>query len=329
MRVISEHISYLLRYHDCVIVPGFGAFVRSYQPAALSDDGRMMPPTSHICFNSSIASNDGMLAHSLMRRENVSFEKAQSLLDSKTEQLKRDLSADGEVQIGSIGVISLGEDNTLSFAPCLAHIPSGEEAISRTTLSRALVKESEKSAEETAGRRVFDTHRNYYIAVNKTLAKAAASLIVAIAFAATFVAPSLRDSRPSSANNYASVVPLRHTATTLTSSAELKENSAQSSKPDINIEQIPMAEKIAESAPKATTSATEADFYLIVGTFASDAKCEKFIADTKASNLRIISGSKTSKVYYASSNSREELIDIMNSEEFRKEFKEAWVWKRP
>ena len=76
MITICEHIEYLLRNHDCVIVPGWGAFIAQYQPASFTEDGQMLPPSRLIGFNASISHQDGLLASSVMRREKISYDAA-------------------------------------------------------------------------------------------------------------------------------------------------------------------------------------------------------------------------------------------------------------
>ena len=59
--------------HDFVIVPAFGGFVSEYQAARITEGGIFYPPQKEIGFNPNLVYNDGLLAHSIMEREQVSF----------------------------------------------------------------------------------------------------------------------------------------------------------------------------------------------------------------------------------------------------------------
>lgn len=346
MKVISEHISYLLRYHDCVIVPGFGAFVRSYSAARLTPEGILLPPQTDICFNTSIASNDGMLAHSLMRREGISFEQARLLLSDKTDLMRKTLGTDGEIQIGDIGVITKDDDDLLSFTPAAATVPSGLEPLTRAGLVPSAAPRQAEAEEpvQKIGRRSFNTRKNYYLAINKQFAKVAASAVIGIACAATFVVPSLNSPRPT-AGNYASVVPVNASKTVITdyrSQQQATDTRVTAQTQDARSEAAETAATAEEttasnSATAATvqtspaaTSAADGKYYLIVATFSTPAECGKFIDSRHSTRkLGIAQGGKISRVYYASSDNRQQLLDIMNSSTFKAEFSDAWIWERP
>ena len=118
MEQLSLHIEYLLLRHDCVIVPGFGAFIATRRSAVLDTaHHRVLPPTREIGFNRAVMSDDGLLAHSISRREGISFEDGRALMLRSIELLKEQLVADGEVTLGHVGTLSLGEENTILFHP--------------------------------------------------------------------------------------------------------------------------------------------------------------------------------------------------------------------
>ena len=77
MSDIALHIGYLMSEHDCVIVPGWGAFIAQYTSAfSFYDSGLYKKPKRFVAFNSSINHSDGLLQNSLMRREGISYEAA-------------------------------------------------------------------------------------------------------------------------------------------------------------------------------------------------------------------------------------------------------------
>ena len=89
--------------------------MKSYREAIIDNDGNILPPASEVTFNSSIQSNDGLLAHSIMRRNNSTFEEARAQMSQAIEDIKVLLKSDREFTFGRIGILSLGQENNISF----------------------------------------------------------------------------------------------------------------------------------------------------------------------------------------------------------------------
>ena len=76
MNNVVRHIEYLLTRHDCVVVPGWGAWIVQSVSAAVIGNAAPIPPRKWLSFNAALSHNDGMLAHSLMRAEGCSYDEA-------------------------------------------------------------------------------------------------------------------------------------------------------------------------------------------------------------------------------------------------------------
>ena len=103
---ILDHIEYLMTEHDCVIVPGLGAFISQYSVSKNAETGIVESVKRNIAFNRSVDYNDGLLINSLMRRENISFERAKSEIDNYVRALYGQLKYEGEVPVGRLGFFS-------------------------------------------------------------------------------------------------------------------------------------------------------------------------------------------------------------------------------
>lgn len=103
MKNLVRHIEYLLTCHDCVVVPGWGAWMVQYNPAAVENSSSIVPPKRWLSFNASLAHNDGMLAHSLMQSEQCSYEEASSLIAAEVAAWQDALQQDGHIVLGHIG----------------------------------------------------------------------------------------------------------------------------------------------------------------------------------------------------------------------------------
>lgn len=113
---LSQHITTLLRHHDCVILPGVGAFVASNEPAALLGDV-LAPPVRRVLFNADLIHDDGLLASSYSRRMKISFEQARERVAAEAALVQRRLKAEGVVCINRVGTLHRRSGGRLEFLP--------------------------------------------------------------------------------------------------------------------------------------------------------------------------------------------------------------------
>ena len=118
MSVIDRHIEYLLQRHDCVVVPGLGAFLCRYDAARFDENGvRIMPPGRRLAFNRWLSEGDGMLVASVARGERISVERASQLIETEVEQLIGAARRDGEAPVGRLGMLYVAENDEIAFEP--------------------------------------------------------------------------------------------------------------------------------------------------------------------------------------------------------------------
>ena len=115
---ITEHIEFLMTRHDCVAIPGWGAFIANYSPARYDEDKAMMQrPCRTIGFNASATHNDGLLAQSLMRREGLTYDEAMRFIADSVTTYRRQLAKDCEVSMGRLGYFRRVEGRYTEFVP--------------------------------------------------------------------------------------------------------------------------------------------------------------------------------------------------------------------
>lgn len=101
---IIEHIEYLITCQDCVVVPGWGAFIANNSPANYHQEKlSMLRPQRSIGFNPSLSYNDGVLVNSIMRREGVSYEDAMRSIEDAVVSFRQQLAKGSEVSMGRLG----------------------------------------------------------------------------------------------------------------------------------------------------------------------------------------------------------------------------------
>ena len=113
---IGPYISQLLPDHDTVIIPGFGAFITSYKPAEIDEQGENIePPSKTVSFTTQFKNNDGLLVGFVADRENIShFEALQKIENERDDFLYR-LDKGEKVVIESVGVLYYDESHTIQF----------------------------------------------------------------------------------------------------------------------------------------------------------------------------------------------------------------------
>src|SRR5690625_2225885 len=77
MMDIVNHINELLFRYECVIIPGFGAFLTHHQSAYVdAQTDAFMTPTKTLSFNRQLQTNDGLLAAHLAKTYEVTYQEA-------------------------------------------------------------------------------------------------------------------------------------------------------------------------------------------------------------------------------------------------------------
>lgn len=219
MDILPLHIEYLLTRHDCVIVPGLGAFIASESEARIDAElGIVTPRRREISFNGSVVTDDGLLAHSIARRERISYEEARRMLTSLTEKMNFDLRREGEVSVGLVGRLLRDSEGMVSFEPRRRR--AGSEISRAIRLARISAPGEEQTAEavgqpaaasfatpaETTGdgsRLVRVAPDRYVFTISKRAAHAAAMLVAVLTIGLSLMIPVNHDKEQK-----ASVVPI-------------------------------------------------------------------------------------------------------------------------
>ena len=189
---IVQHIQYLILKHDCVVVPGLGAFVSRHLGASISADGvTLTPPSRELSFNSLLTHDDGLLIGSVTRREGVSYECARAAVEQEVELIQRRLRHEGELSLPRIGRLMLTEHSTIDFTPeelnSIAALPF--RGYSEFTLSPLIApshSEPEPVLLEVETPVPADTHRPR---ASFQVLKYAASVAILIGACLTFLTP--------------------------------------------------------------------------------------------------------------------------------------------
>lgn len=147
---IATYINDLLYRYECVILPGFGAFITQRQPARIyASTNEFYPPQKTVSFNRQLAKNDGLLANHIVEVENISYDSAIEKLNLFVQDLQSVLQKNKMVNFDHIGSFTLTEGDKLQFEPA-AQTNYLKEAFGLSSFSsEKILRESyKKQAEE-------------------------------------------------------------------------------------------------------------------------------------------------------------------------------------
>lgn len=118
MNNTADYISELLYRYECIILPGFGAFLTRRQPATIQDGtNAFYPPQKLISFNSQLKNNDGLLANYIASAENISYTDAVAKIQRYVLSLNEKMAKGQRIELEKIGAFYTSVENTLQFEP--------------------------------------------------------------------------------------------------------------------------------------------------------------------------------------------------------------------
>ena len=115
---ISSHIQDLLYRYECVVLPGFGAFLSQKQSAYIDENSQeFFPPNKVISFNRQLIKNDGLLANYIAEVEAVKYHTANNMIQEFVYDLENSLQNDAKAELANIGKFYLDAEDKLQFEP--------------------------------------------------------------------------------------------------------------------------------------------------------------------------------------------------------------------
>lgn len=115
---IAAHIGELVKEQECVIIPGLGAFLTNYHAADINAQQHLIhPPSRKLVFNAQLKSNDGLLAHYLSERLDLSYKTTLLLLEVFSNYCQRDLAEGKQISFGTLGILDRNNHQKLEFYP--------------------------------------------------------------------------------------------------------------------------------------------------------------------------------------------------------------------
>lgn len=174
-----EHIEYLMLSNDCVVVPGFGAFIAQYTSSHnCEQNSTFTSPKRSISFNASINHNDGLLANSIAKKASIPYAEALKQIEKSTTICHQALSDGSEVPFGRLGFFINNGEGHIEFIPFHHELANddffGLQSFSFPTLAERnaqvateeTVSETYSEPEINIGRRNWFSHKAVQIAAS-------------------------------------------------------------------------------------------------------------------------------------------------------------------
>lgn len=308
---LESAIQELLSRLEFVSLPGLGSFVKRYEPATPSADGKSFdPPREFFVFDSKRVFNDEALENFVVESFNLEHRKATEVVEKFVAGIKEKLESNTEVVFLGVGVLKrnssgtielTSSDNVISQTFGLGKVEVGAKVTEKkkaevtTTVkpsSKPIVKQEEKPKPAPKAQS------------KKGILVPALIILAIMAIAATLVfVPKLRfwENTQSSSENQVvqttpegedEVLPSDSVATIINDSLETTENinstdtakAIQSEKSPV----IAVTDKKAALYYQETSVAESKTFYIIAGSFAQENNAQKLIQDLSAKGYKPI-----------------------------------------
>lgn len=287
---VLDHIEHLAVEHDCVIVPGFGAFISQYS-ASKNADGVIITLKRSISFNMSIAHNDGLLVNSLMRRERIGFDDATEEIRNYVSSLRCQLRHEGEVPVGRLGFLKFNNDESLEFFPFASLFANNEYfGLSALTLRPLAELVAEEIAEQKPKQRIIPFARKFM--------RVAASIILLLTLFFVLSTPVIKEKN----QNYANLNAFTIQSPTITEphieEAEFTDSLQVVQEIATETESTVTETQVEDIAKKSMLSET-GKYCLVVASLANQKQAEQFIRENNLTDCATFKSTTKVRVYIA------------------------------
>lgn len=326
MKTIEEHIEYLLREHDCVILPGWGAFIAQCQNARI-EGGCIQPPKRSYGFNGALTFSDGLLENSIVRRTRCSYATASEQVREAVAALKHQIDAAGEVAVGRIGLFSRNTDGALLFTPferqALASQFYGFTAFSFTDFQQQVTDDSDTQQQDEAQIVELPAWQRF----GRKYMQIAASIIVLLMMIFVLSTPLTVSHSGSDFAGINDSFTLHHRSNNVTIADTGARRELAVMLPQTALKDVTSTDSQLIDSSESTLF-KEGDYCLVVASGRSMNEAEKFSEYHKSAGVdfRIFEVNGKFRVYVATGETYAELMNVQDS--LREHFPESWICKR-
>ena len=315
---IIEHIQYLLCHHDCVVVEGLGAFVACRRPAYIDADlARFMPPGRDLGFNSVLVHDDGLLAGSIARRENVGYDVAKSIIERDVELIRNRMEVGSVFCIPRIGELSMSRTGTIEFVPV-----ADDDAMFGASLDKLPVvslPSVEIASKQESRVNILEVAPRGWRQRTASALKYAASVAILLGLGFVASTPLVVDKENV---DFASISIPQVSASS---------NAFVYNDGDDDGRALFIRKPAEDTAAFGDIKKQEKDYgyYLIVGSCASRSEAERFMSRMGDERMRVVRGDGRYRVYVAAGDTYSGMYSYrMSDQQLLEKYPDAWIYHR-
>lgn len=115
---LEHYITDLLYRYNCVVVPGFGAFLTQKKSAVIhKGTNTFYPPVKTVSFNRQLMANDGLLVSYAAEAQKVSFDEMFQKIEEEVSYWKSQLEKGERLKLADIGSLWSSTEGKIQFEP--------------------------------------------------------------------------------------------------------------------------------------------------------------------------------------------------------------------
>jgi len=115
---IDPYIEKLLFEYNCVVVPGFGAFLAQRTPARIdSATNTILPPAKVVSFNAQLNKNDGLLVSQIAKERKLGYEEVLQEVEAVSREWIQRLGRGEHIEVFGIGRLWHNNERRIQFQP--------------------------------------------------------------------------------------------------------------------------------------------------------------------------------------------------------------------
>jgi nucleoid DNA-binding protein len=150
---IDSYIEKLLFDYNCVVVPGFGAFLAHGKSAEIDvTTNTLVPPSKTISFNAQLSKNDGLLVSHIAKEKKLGYEELLQEVEEVSRSWKNKLEQGESIELFGVGKLWYNREQRIQFQPenktNFLTSSFGLSAFSATPIQREVLKEEVEELEE-------------------------------------------------------------------------------------------------------------------------------------------------------------------------------------
>ncbi|MCR9226443.1 MAG: SPOR domain-containing protein [Flavobacteriaceae bacterium] len=150
---IDSYIEKLLFDYNCVVVPGFGAFLAHGKSAEIDlATNTLVPPSKTISFNAQLSKNDGLLVSHISKEKNLGYEDMLQEVENIAQNWNNTLAQGESIELFGIGKLWHNSERRIQFQPeeKINFLTSsfGLSTFAATPIQREVIKEEVEELEE-------------------------------------------------------------------------------------------------------------------------------------------------------------------------------------